>query len=379
MGSAVSSAADCCTSRTRLNEKVATGSSCDWQGQKVESLDQALAKFRERGATFVESASGDACMSQWDGACGLIEALLTGMSRHLSKVRVEPELWAAPNIPASGSCGAGEKVLSLTVRLDPAPLVGVIATRSHLACDVWLDSLVRFTLLSPPSSPEQGPLVIEVQGFFFKIAPEIRPLRWKLARELGDKFDPEHVYEWWLDNIQEAWPINSSKGRRVMEALFGTRSFQMTVPNAIKATTVWALINGVSTSIRALEFSNDSSSVLRVSARRGSPIEPETAEEVEHCDEILRTTLVRDEMAGEIFAASSFNFVRLIHGHSVGQPGASVAKFTKLLSAAHTWGPGTDGWQRFDETWQAVDEKNVLGRTTRENGRLVWHMPSNDF
>lgn len=339
-------------------------------------MEQALATFRDKGLAIVESTSGDACIPQWESACGLIDALLTGMTRHLREVRADAEVWAAATVPASGSCGAGgrSRVLALTVRFDAAPLVGVIATRSHLACDVCLDASVCFALLVPPSASTEDmePLVVEVEGFYFKIAPEIRPLRWKLATELGDKYDPTHVYEWWHENIDEAWPINSSKGRRVMEALFGTRSFQATVPQGIKATTVWALINGVSTSIRTLEFYNDSKHGLRVSARRGPPVEPETAEEVERCDEILRTTLVRDEMAGEIFAASSFNFVRLIHGQSVGQPGASVAKLTKLLSAAHTWGPGTDGWQRFDETWQAVDEKNVLGRTTRENGRLVW-------
>lgn len=376
MGAALSGAAECCTSRERFyTGNYATD---NLHGQKADSLESALAMFRERGNAFVQNASGDELLPEWDAACGLVNALFTGMARHLGQVRSEAQVWAAAAMPACGSYGAEEKVLSLTVRLDPAPLVGVIATRSHLACDVCLDSTVRFTLLSPPSSSESGPLVVEIEGFYFKIAPEIRPLRWKLASELGKDFDPEHVYAWWLENIHEAWPIENSKARRVMEALFEVRSFQLTVPNSIKATTVWALLNGVSTSLSAFEFSRDRSNTVRVSARRGPPVEPETAEEVERCDEILRQTLVRDEMTGDMFAPSSMNFVRLMHGHSLGQPGASAAKLTKLLTAAHTWGPGSDGWQRLDETWQAVDTKNVLGRTTKENGRLVWHMPGNN-
>merc|ERR1719433_2391903 len=75
----------------------------------------------------------------------------------------------------------------------------------------------------------------------------------------------------------------------------------------------------------------------------------------------------------DLFAPSQVNMCAAIYGHDVGQPGADPSKLTKLFSAAEWWGPGPGGWQRWDQTWQCVDQRDTLGRTIREQGRLLWH------
>merc|ERR1712059_198425 len=59
-----------------------------------------------------------------------------------------------------------------------------------------------------------------------------------------------------------------------------------------------------------------------------------------------------------------------------GCKGANAAKITKLFSAAQWWGPGQEGWQRWDDTWLLTDKRDVFGRVVAEQGRIVWSLAS---
>jgi len=62
-------------------------------------------------------------------------------------------------------------------------------------------------------------------------------------------------------------------------------------------------------------------------------------------------------------------------GAGVGQPGACPRVLAKLFTAAKWTGPADDGsWHSYDETWNCTDRKDIIGRVTEENGRLIWHL-----
>lgn len=94
-------------------------------------------------------------------------------------------------------------------------------------------------------------------------------------------------------------------------------------------------------------------------------------------DELIAEMPQHELKLGEYFMTSSMNWLALFNSHLIGQSGADAARIIKLLSAAKRWGPGPDGWHQNDETWTCVDQKNLLGKITLEQGRVIWHHARN--
>ncbi|OLP84440.1 hypothetical protein AK812_SmicGene34686 [Symbiodinium microadriaticum] len=88
--------------------------------------------------------------------------------------------------------------------------------------------------------------------------------------------------------------------------------------------------------------------------------------------------MVEDGWSLRYFMPSSMNWLALFNSDIIGQPGANPGKVAKLLSAAREWGPAQDGWQQHDRSWNCVDQKNFLGRTTLEQGRVIWALARSD-
>jgi len=353
----------CCLVREHDGLDVADQRGSPWH----HSLSEAIRDFRVKGSERLPQHLLD---PQWHGACGLLQTLLVGPQQHLREVTTKCDVWACD----AASSPSSPRLASFTVRWSHAPLFGEIATRSHLGCEIRFAQEVRFTLMRPADWSDSEPLVVEVEGFDFEALPEIFRIRQHLKSILGANYDSEHVYQWWLDHVRAEFPLETSKAHRILESVLGLRSSQLAIPRHVKVDAVWALVNAVSTRLAALEFVGEQRAGLRVTGRARPPVPPTSEEDLDRCQQIMRQGLARDQHVGDVFAPSAFNFMRFLQGHAVGQHAGSVAKLTKLFSAAHTWGPGSDGWHRYDQTWLAVDEKNVFGRTVKENGRILWRV-----
>eukprot|EP00928_Gymnodinium_smaydae_P028865 TRINITY_DN218_c1_g2_i1.p1 TRINITY_DN218_c1_g2~~TRINITY_DN218_c1_g2_i1.p1 ORF type:complete len:400 (-),score=46.69 TRINITY_DN218_c1_g2_i1:432-1577(-) len=374
--SALEPATGCCTSRGGANESEGSGSVAFCS---TDNLEDALASFNEKGLELLEKAGRSSKVAEWEAAYKLIFEIFVGAQRHLGKtIKMQGSVWVNDGSDSRSfvrpqRSASHQKMMTLTIKVAPAPISADVATRSHLGISLRLAEVVRFSLLSSDASSD--PLALEVEGLSFELAPDILPLRQRVKRELGSDYTAENVYAWWNRNIDQACPLRDSKGRRTVHALFELRSFQLTVPHHFKVKIVWALVNATPTRLTRLEFAKEGKGDVCVTAAREKSSDPEEASDAQLSDEIIKEALLRDKSYGDAVAPSSFNFMRLLHGHNVGMNGASAAKLTKLLSAAHTWGCGTEGWQCWDDTWLAVDTHNVVGRKVCDNGRLIWREP----
>ncbi|CAE6942571.1 unnamed protein product [Symbiodinium natans] len=191
------------------------------------------------------------------------------------------------------------------------------------------------------------------------------------AVSVRENFDRANAFQCWEERKEE-FPLQSSKLRRVHESLA-----QYYLPQFAAEKAFWGYLNappGGCCLLGSLNFQVEEAEVRVTACRRPSPTEALEAQ-MAIIDELCVEVLMQDRFLGERFAPSSMNFLAMTHGHAAGQKGADPQKIAKLLSAAETWGPGDSGWTQYDETWTCTDEKDWLGRTVREQGRVIWHKP----
>lgn len=220
------------------------------------------------------------------------------------------------------------------------------------------------------------PLSLLVSGMEARPLPECDRMRRKLLVLLGeDNYNRHTVFRWWEEHMYEFQPEHS-KIRRIYESFLGSTTVPM--PRIYKEKGMWGYINAVPEVYEAFEFQKDSRAPggMTITSRLKPPAteadERGTRRLSEFCQEVLR----QERATALRFAASSINYLAMLHGHSAGVHGGCPRKVTKLFSAAHTWGPGVDSWQRYDDTWLCVDKKDMIGRTVSEQGRLIWQAPN---
>jgi len=294
-------------------------------------------------------------------ACTLLEKFLLGVQTHLPDLSIEAEL-------RKNACA--ELPITLVVRF-PEPLIGEIATRSRLCWDSHLQKEVSFTL-ALRSKFAHPSVMIQVTGWFGITFPELRALEELLIQDLGDSFCKKTVYNWWELNKDTSGPMTDlqhSKFRRVVASLFETATAKAVFMRHHKEDALWGYIHSFDFEIESLCFTNESGTRLTANVRMLEQIDCANKKVM---DFLGTRTLQQDRVLAQLVAPSSINWLAALYGHSIGQPGADVAKMIKLFSAATVWGPGSDGWHKYDHTWTLVDAKNMLGRVKTEQGRTVW-------
>jgi len=267
--------------------------------------------------------------------------------------------------------GTADAPMQLVIRLGREPVVAEIATRSRLSHSVRIAPEVRFALDLPVAG---SPLTLRVKGFSFLALPELAQMREMMLNEIGE-YDKHTAFAWWCEHKDTVFPLTCSKFHRIWESLWGMRCLQA-LPDSKRKDAFWGYLNSVDMEMCAFEFFFDEDGEPRVAAQvRCSPRDAH----VGLISEELSGPILcgGDRKMGEKFAASAINFCALLHGRKFGQPGAKLDLVVKLLSAAEWWGPATSGWQRWDRTWNCTDRVNVLGKVTKAQGRLIWHMEDN--
>jgi hypothetical protein len=134
----------------------------------------------------------------------------------------------------------------------------------------------------------------------------------------------------------------------------------------------WGILHPGFCYIQALEVYH-AGGVVSVSARTQCPGSYD--EVVAESKAVSLDMLMNQRQSGERFARSAINFAALLYGREWGCKAADPDAVAKLLSAAKWWGPGTSGWQQWDETYLCTDERNFFGVLVAEQGRLLWRTP----
>jgi len=335
-----------------------------------KDLPTAVESFRRCGAEALSAAGDRSRDDLWGSACDLVSAVLLGIQDHLPELRPEIDL------REGGSTGSTELV-SITVRFGDAPIVGEVATLSRCCFEVRITGPLRFALRQPSAASCGGckqPLVLAASGFDLPNLRDVAEMRSQLASLLGRGFDREAAYEWWQSNKDKEYPLETSKFHRMFESLFGQKATQL-LPAQIRVDALWGYLHNPGCSIQTFTFHKDHKARgITVTATRAAPRTTEEAALVETCRQISHTVLRENRSAGERFATSTTSFCAMLYGHEVEQAGARAATIIKLFSAAKWWGPGDDGWHRWDQTWTCKDKRNKLGMLTEENGRIVWRI-----
>jgi len=355
-----------------------------------QELVEALRRFRNAGNAAVTSR-GDSARELWSAACEIVEAVLLGPSQHLPEVQMEVAVRDyKASVSARGprdSRSSAEEEVSITVRFHPGPLVGEFATRSRMGVEMILGPEVHFALLrnrAPSSSSASGAdpedpdvLRLKVAGVFFPAHREAIQLRLRLAALLRSDFNRVTAYQWWIKHKETEFPPSTSKLRRVMESMLD----KSIIPLYAKEKGFWAYLlapTAEASAFESLEFRHEGLGPenITVHAPRRPPLTPDDVELMKASDAICTEVMENDRPYCEKMARSSFNFLAMWYGKLVGQRSASANMIAKLFTAADIWGPGKAGWQKEDETWLCVDQKDVMGRTLKEQGRVIWHMPA---
>lgn len=325
-------------------------------------MPEALAMFRKKSEE-VAALSGGAVLV--DAACNLVEAILSGLHRHLPDVTATPEILGSGELDGAGVC-------ALRVRFEPGPLVGEIATRTRIAVSVLLSREVCFLLQRPPNR-EEGPLTLCVSGLSLPRLPELVRLRELLTEALGSNPSAEECFAWWQKHKDREFPLKTSKFHRLVESMMGMRSVQM-MPASVHRDMFWGYMNTSDLDVEAFEFHWSSGHGVTVTVRQRQLERPEDAEAQIQNALIARKMLVEKRNSGERLCLSAINVAAMIYGSDVGQPGAKLDAIVKLLSAAHWWGCGADGWHCWDETWLCTDKKDSFGRVVEKQGRIIWRV-----
>jgi len=327
-------------------------------------LRAALQDFCSRGAEAAGAGPGTALAPLWAAAYGMVEGLLLGVQDHLPGLGAEVRLEA----PVQGA----EPSASLVLRFARAPVVGDFATRSRVGFQLHLSEELAFSV-RPPALLGDG-LVLYVRGLAFVPLKETGELRVKLKAILGEEFSPASTYAWWENHKDEVCPLASSKMRWLVESILGLRSAQAVTPQKGKEKMIWGMMHTRTLTIEGFHFLDQEKRGVRVTSMVKPPATPEEEEMEAIYGELMAAMPAHELSMGEYFMPSSMNWVRLHCSSLLRQPGADPAKIRKLLSGARAWGPGEDGWRRWDDTWLCVDSRDAFGRA-QEQGRTVWRSP----
>jgi len=311
----------------------------------------------------------------WAAACDLVENLLLGVQMHLPEVTVQVTVskkntCVEPMLAKESNCEDTDDLVAIEVGFSRWPIFGEVATPSRFCHEVHLLERVRFAMQLPANS--DGEVVLKVSGLEFPTLSEIPGLRSKIKEELGSSFNAECASEWWMQHKDTALPLRSSKLHRIYESFWGLPGATM-VPHQCLVDFIWPLLIGTNVTPEAFLFYLRGD-VVRMTCRQAPGRTPEEVALQEQLVPFVRDLLWRNRVMAEKFAASSFNFGMMFHGPAIGLPAAKTSVITRLLSAAKWWGPGSTGWQQWDQTWQCRDRKNSLGMIVERQGRIMWRL-----
>mmetsp|Transcript_73218 Transcript_73218/g.89860 ORF Transcript_73218/g.89860 Transcript_73218/m.89860 type:complete len:394 (+) Transcript_73218:79-1260(+) len=344
----------------------ASMSDTDAQPSCLELLQQFRAKALATDPA-LQSAPPEVRKWHWKGspsvlaACDFVEGFLHGLDAHLPDAQVGAQL--LDSRPAS---------VTLQVQLLNS-VQGSIATRSRIAHDVYVKDEVSFTLSHQKADGNQPQEVcLDIKGLEFRPLQDSVLLRKKLKELLGENFARTSAQNWWEQHKEEVCPLKDSKLRWVIESFFGLRSVNAVIPPKGKEKMLWGFLHTRRLVVERFTF-RESEDRVQMTATVEAPSNEEEMELKAESDELIAEMAPHELKLAEYFMPSSMNWLELFNSQLVGETGADAARITKLLSAAKQWGPGPDGWHQNDETWTCVDQKNMLGKITLEQGRVIWH------
>lgn len=322
------------------------------------SVPAALILFRDMGRSVNDSQASD---DLWSIACNFIDGFLLGIHAHF------PD--------------AVERV-ELGHRTEPAihvhfhyALRGEFATRSRIGAELHVERTLSFALCKRTprgACGEDSRLDMQVSGLSMHPLEECDKMRRHLLETLGEEgYTRQSVYRWWEDHMHE-FPPEKSKIRRIYESFLGLKTAPL--PRWAREKGMWGYINALPEVYDVFTFQRDSRAPGGVTLT--STLRPPSTPEEESGHARLRSfcqeIIIKDRAAAQRLAASSINYVAMVHAHPAGTHGACPRKIGKAFSAAKTWGPGKDSWHQYDDTWLCVDNKDMLGRTLSEQGRVLW-------
>jgi len=354
--------------------RAANGVASDKCAEKA-TLAQVLQTFRDLCTAAVLETSGEAGRAQCNAACDLVEALLLGVGKHLPQVNADATVQTSVPTPNLGNLR--KNLITLVVRFAPRPIVGEIATRSRIPLDVWIVGEVRFSL--QPSDAHNLPLVLWTSGLEMRPLPDVWPLRQKMKESLGKGYSPAAAYQWWQEH-KEQFPCQTSKLRRVVDSLLAASVAKLLTAQQIHIA-FWGFTQlDTGFEWKAFEFHNRGSgrsSHVSIMARFHEPSpSPEDAETFEWNRQWALREMKNplNRHGGDRFVVSATNFGKMRYDKLLGLTGANVAMIVKLFSAVDWWGPGKDGWQKWDNTWLCTDKTDAFGRVIVEQGRILWRL-----
>lgn len=229
-------------------------------------------------------------------------------------------------------------------------------------------------MLQPPQELPESPLTIQTKGWLGVALPQIKALRDRMSRELGENFSKENVYDWW-DFHKDGEPLldlHHSRFRWQIASLFEEGPRKALLTRQLKANALWGWVHVVDFSIDEIDFWHEVG--MTTVTFRTTTLDPEDLVCREEASVSAIKALKRDRKVAEVVAASVINWAAATYGHIAGQHGANPVVLTKLFSAATQWGPGTEGWQQWDESWLCTDQKNMFGRAALKTGRTIWRV-----
>jgi len=372
------------SSSSRKKQKVPTrrNSSVDkvdgWQTRKSgDNLRDAAQSFRDEcnaAVRMVCVGSESAAELLVDTACALVERLLVGVAEHLPQVRTSFEIKVDWNKPRAD---AEQEMVVLEVRFHTDKvLVGEIATRSRIALCVQLKEKMRFALAKPRCDAlGVQQLLLFADGWDLPPLPDCVQVRNMLRAELGDGLSPTTAYEWWEEHRHRLFHLRRSKFHRLVESLLEQKALKL-LGKSIAVEAFWGYVHTVPLRIKALEFHIDRRLKAGVSVSAQTRQCSTDSEEHHKIAKVTTQKMMLQQRArAEKLAPSGINVGAMICGAEVGHPGACPRVLKKLFTAAKWYSHGDDGsWHNFDETWNCTDRKDIFGRVTEENGRLIWRL-----
>lgn len=312
---------------------------------------------------------------QWTVASDLVEAALSGVMRHLPQLRPKVEVRdLGARMHGFKADGFASELVSISVDYGQ-PVIGEIATLSRCACEFRFNGIVRFALQCPVKNPDGTvSLTLRVHGFEAPALQETADLRRRLIMLLGEGgFTKQAAFEWWMQNKDQEFPLENSKFHRLYESLFGQAGLKL-LPKQIRVDAFWGYLHNPGTAFSSFSVLVDRCGNTTISAQQVPADTVQDAKLRDQCRTIAQDILRDNRVAADRFAASATNFCAMMYGHEVNQPNARASAIVKLFSAAQWWGPGTEGWQRYDQTWLCTDKRNRFGFVVEEQGRIFWQL-----
>lgn len=339
---------------------------------RASDIPAALQEFERRCSRLTTtgipafSLRDDELQRLVNSAGGLVQGVLSGIHGHLGDKlgRVDAEVSAV-------SPGTPQDLLSISVKLEPR-VFGELATRSRVAVSVHVDKDIKFVLQAPSCSSDSRLLTLRVQGLNLPALPEAVEIRRRLRDRLGSEMQPLAAYRWWRGNHDTECPVDKSKFRWVVESLLEQRGMKL-LGEKTNYEAFWGYLHTTDLNLARFEFLLDRRGDVELRANLNEPKDDQEARDRKIVKDITMGQLKANRKSGEKLASSAINVAAMLFGPAVGQPGARAEVITKMLSGAKWWGPGQDGWHRYDKTWECTDRKDMLGRVIESQGRIIWH------